>query len=190
MKIFHGTDNRGITCFRDLRQRKNLDFGDGVYFTSNFEQALRWSCRKENCGAVYECEVSFSSLNILSYDTKSEELNYLFYLCRIGLQNVACDTIERFDEADVVSGLMLDGKVASFEVIAEQFNSGETSYEELCNTIKTFKKPNDQLCFKTAKALLEVNDGLQKVYFTRKEGKQIYIEAEQTLAPVQPRNIV
>ena len=59
MKVYHGSSSRSITKF-DLRHslRTNLDFGKGIYFTTNIEQAIAWSCRNKPVGAVYECEIA------------------------------------------------------------------------------------------------------------------------------------
>lgn len=178
MKVYHGTSNRKITEFKDMKLRNNLDYGSGVYFTSNFEQALAWSCKHSEEGAVYESEIDLSTLSVLDYKNEQEDLFYLLYLCRIDLEDVAKETIDGFDEADVVYGLMLDGKTQKFEKLAEQFNEGDLTYKEFYEKIKLHGTPKDQLCLKSDDAINMINVGLQRVFYTRNNGKTVIIEQE------------
>lgn len=179
MKIYHGTCNRTITEFRDVKLRNNLDYGNGVYFTSNCEQAKEWSCRYTNEGAVYECEIDLSLLAVLNYNEEQGDLFYLLYLCRIDLEDVAKETVDGFEEADVVFGLMLDGRTRKFKKLAKRFNRGYLTFDEFYNKVVLHEKPKDQLCFKSDAAIKLVNAGLQKKYYTHKYGDgTIIIELE------------
>ena len=73
-------------------------------------------------------------------------LNFVFYLCRIDLEDIAKDLIEGFKDADIIMGKMLDGSVIQFEKNAEKFNAGDISYEEFSDKIKLFDD-KDQICF-------------------------------------------
>lgn len=169
MILYHGSSYRTITKFNFNHSRtKGLDFGKGIYFTTNFEQAKEWSCKYSNKGAVYECELDLSKFNVLSYEDKAEDLIYVLYLCRINLEDVATDTVENFDKADIISGLMLDGNVPNFCEIAEKFNEGDISYEELYNRAKLYENVYNQICIKTEVALEAINANIRKVYYTQK----------------------
>lgn len=162
MKLYHGSKDKNITEFKLIHKRNNLDFGEGVYLTVNKEQAEQWAKKNETSGAVYVFEIDLKDLRVIEYT--DEDLNYVLYLCRIGLEkDVARETIDGFDEADVISGKMLDGLTKEFELIAEKFNEGDISYDELKERIKLFDK-KDQLCFKTQKAIDLLNKCLIEKY--------------------------
>ena len=175
MKVYHGSSSRSITKF-DLRHclRTNLDFGKGVYFTTNIEQAIAWSCRNKSKGAVYECEIDIAGFNILNLDKKDEDLLYVLYLCRIGLEDYA-DTVDGFENADIVMGLMLDGKVKKFEDIAERFNSGDISYDDFFEQVKLYGNGYDQICIKSKAALKHINASIKRVYYTQKSMGNIQV---------------
>ena len=90
---------------------------------------------------------------------KDDDLNFVFYLCRIDLEDIAKDLIEGFKDADIIMGKMLDGSVIQFEKNAEKFNAGDISYEEFSDKIKFFDD-KDQICFKTQRVM----DLLNKSY--------------------------
>ena len=171
MKIYHGSPDRNIKKF-ELNYRKartDLDFGKGVYFTSKFEQAQTWSCKRTKSGAVYECDVDFTNINLLQYDSsRDEDLLYLLCFCRIGLEDIASEVAEGFDEADVIEGLVLDGTIPDFQKVAEQFVEGDLTFKELEEASKIYGDSKNQFCLKTEKALDILNSGLCKVYFTEK----------------------
>lgn len=167
MKLFHGSSSRNITQFSFRHSRRNLDFGKGIYFTTNFEQAKMWSCKYSKEGAIYECEVDLSNFNILSLYEKTEDLIYVLYLCRIDLEEIA-DVVGGFATADVIMGLMLDGNIKGFEELAEQFNEGNISNDAFAEQIKLYENGYDQVCIKTPAALKQVNASIEKIYYTQR----------------------
>lgn len=180
MKLYHGSPYRNINHF-DFRhnRRGDLDFGKGVYFTSNFEQAKEWSCNKKKTGAVYECDIDLSSFKIIHYNSReNEDLLYILYLCRIGLEDIAVETINGFDKADIIAGLMLDGRTVDFRIIAEKFNEGDISFDEFSKQTKLYENVFDQFCIKTQRVLDMVNVSISNVYYTKKEQGIIEIEQE------------
>ena len=158
MILYHGSKDPDITEFRFINNRSNLDFGIGVYLTTKQNQAEQWAGKG---GTVYVFEIDPSDLYIKEY--RDEDLDYVLYLCRIALEDVARETIDDFDDADVIAGQMLDGSVHGFEEVAEMFNEGDVSYEELTKWIKLFNK-KDQLCFKTQRAVDLLNKSLTEKY--------------------------
>lgn len=173
MILYHGSSSRGITKFSFKNCRNDCDFGKGIYFTTNFEQAKDWSCKYSKTGAVYECEVDLSRFSVLSYWEKVEDLVYILYLCRINLEEIAPDAVDDFDKADIICGLMLDGNVPNFREFAEKFNEGDISYEEFYKQVKLYENGYNQICIKSKAALEAINASIQKVHYTQKAGRSI-----------------
>ena len=185
MKFYHGTDNRNIERFVMFNKSPKKDFGKGVYLTTNIEQAKEWSCKYSVTGAVYEFDINLENLKQLDL-SNVEDLYYVIYLCRINLEDIAKETIDNFDNADIVSGFMLDGSIGDFEKIAELFNEGELSYDEFYSKINMFDKDKNQICVKTEQGLAEINAGIVKKYYTKiekksNERKKIIIDGEVNL---------
>ena len=175
MKLYHGTKCRNITKFDFEHSRKEVDLGKGIYFTSDFEQAEFWSCHYGDIGAVYECDIDLSKFKILSYNPIDEDLIYILYLCRIGLEEIVPDSVSEFENADIISCLMLK-KIERFLADAESFNEGIDTQEEFSEKIRFFNKKPEQLCIKSDFALEEINNSIKKVYHTKKENGKIKIE--------------
>ena len=173
MKLYHGTDNRSIEQFSLKYCRDNLDFGKGVYFTRNFNQALEWSCKKNGEGAVYECDIDLSHLKIMN---SSFEENFwpAVCLCRTASEDIARDIIDGFEEADIVEGLMLDGRIPEFGNLANKYIAGDISADEFYNKAKKFDNSKNQYCFKTEESINKKNESLVKVYYTRKDKEKCY----------------
>ena len=146
MILYHGSKDTSIEVFDLEHSRDSLDFGSGVYLTTILKQAKQ---RAGKGGAVYKFDVDFSDLNVVEY--KDEDLNYVLYLCRIELEDVARETIDDFDDADIVMGQVL-GRVKRFKRRSERFNCGDIQYDEFSKRIKLFDD-KDQICFKTQKAV-------------------------------------
>lgn len=159
MILYHGSKDPNIIKFMLNNDSKQLDFGTGVYLTTNQGQAEAWAKRKN--GAVYVFDVNLEKLSVIKY--KDEDLDYVLYLCRIELEDVAKEVIDSFEEADIISGQVLDGNVKNFGRIAEKFNEGDIKYEEYKKHVKLFGD-KDQLCFKTQRAIDLLNQSLIRKY--------------------------
>ena len=176
MIIYHGSDCANIESFEFGHSRIDLDFGKGVYFTTNLEQAKIWSCKNSAHGAVYECDIDITALNVLYLEGKAnEDLAYTLYLCRIELEDVAKDTIANFEEADLIWGELLGGSIKKFKKAAEKFNEGNISYENFTSRMKLYNNSNNQICIKSEYALQLVNNGIRNIYFTEKHEDEIVI---------------
>ena len=183
MKIYHGTKCTSIQNFEFGHSRVNLDFGEGIYFTTNLAQAMEFSCKNKNhCGAVYESEIDVSKLKILRLKgQENEDLAYTLYLCRICLEDVAKETIDDFEESDIIWGELLDGKIKQFKKISELFNCGDVSFDVYAPEVKLYDSSNDQICVKSLEALAMVNEGLTCKYYTRKKGKRVIVTRQEEL---------
>lgn len=179
MKLYHGSKNVNIKSFDSKHNSSGTnDFGNGIYFTSNFKKAKEWSCKGSENGAVYEIDISFeeSNLNIKHLKIDCNDLYYLFYICRIGLPELAMDFVDDFEKYDVISGPVLcsanqNGGIYKYIDIAEQFNKGDISFEYLRQETRLFKEDFNQWCFRTEKAIKYLNGRLSKKYLIKKQYK-------------------
>lgn len=173
MKLYHGSSSRNITAFSFKNARAECDFGKGVYFTTNFEQAKAWACKHSSTGAVYECDIDLSGFRVLSYNKLDDDLAFVLYLCRQGLEELAADDIDEFRNADVIAGAMLDGNVPGFKEIAEKWSFNEISYSEFYDQINLYKNDYNQVCIKTKEALETINAAILKIHYIEKSGNII-----------------
>lgn len=177
MKIYHGTANNNISVFDFGHCKENRDFGKGVYFTTNIDQAKEWSVKHSAAGTVYEYDVDFSDLKARVFSSKlDEDQLYVIYLCRIGLEEIVPDAVDNFDDADIVVGFMLDGQIRNFRFIAEKFNQGDISFEEFRDKLKMYDEGKSQICIKSARALDLVNNSKRRVYTITKTSGKIFIK--------------
>lgn len=180
MKLYHGTSYRDIEQFKIIcRKRNPPDFGTGLYFTSNFEQAKQWSCSKSNLGAIYEIDIDLDLL--VGKSLNNDELfYYLSYLCRIDLENLVDECLEELNSVDYVYGKMLK-EVNGFKLNAEKFNSGDIDLKTFKNTIEFYDDNMNQYSFRTSKAIEIINKSIIKKHLTRKIGKIIILENNDEL---------
>ena len=96
MKIYHGTSCRNIKRFDLNHAREKTDFGKGVYFGIDLNLAKRASCKAGKMGAVYECDLDLKLFNV--FECRDEDFIYTVYLCRLGLEDIAEDAVDNFEE--------------------------------------------------------------------------------------------
>lgn len=126
--------------------RSNVDFGLGFYTTPLYEQAAKWCGKfkrrgKEGIISCYDFdECAYGSLNILKFDSYSEEWLDFILNCR--------------SEKDTTDYDIVIGGVANDRV----FNTVELFFDGLIDKIEAidrlrYEKPNLQICFRTGKSL-------------------------------------
>ena len=126
--------------------RPNLDFGRGFYVTLLYEQAEKWCSRfkqRRKAGVISRYnfdENQEAELNILKFDSYSEEWLDFILNCRAGKDST---------DYDLVVGGIANDKV--FNTI-ELFFDGLIDKTEAINRLR-YEKPNLQICFRTDKAL-------------------------------------
>ncbi len=76
-----------------------------INLTTYFEQAKNWSCKRSTKGAIYEFDIDMSNIEHLQL-SNNDDLYYVLYLCRLGMERIANDEIDGFDKADIISGLI------------------------------------------------------------------------------------
>ncbi len=176
MIFYHGSKHKNIHEFKIIaRDKKDWapDFGTGLYLTTCFDQAKEWSVRDSDSGAVYEFDLDLRKYKQIEYT--SSDLQYVLYLCRIGLEDVAKEEIDGFSEADIISGKVLGVSAESFHDKAELFNSGNCSYLDLKSKTNLF---GNQWCIKKEMVLDDLNGSLRAIYFTKKAGRSIMVKKQ------------
>ena len=129
-----------------IHSSKNVDFGCGFYTTPIYEQAVNWSekfKRRGKSGIIsrYQFdEKAYQELNVLQFDSYSEEWLDFVLNCRRGIDST---------NYDIVVGGVANDKV---------FNTVELYFDHLIDQTEAlrrlrYEKPNLQICFRTPKAL-------------------------------------
>lgn len=189
IKLFHGTTKTNLKYLDKIKSKKDNDFGSGLYFTSNLEQAKNWSIKKGKAkGAVYEIEIDLNKipLKVIKYD--KEKFNELCYHCRNKSEEQAKEFIEDFENADIIYGRML-GSIHLFKKYMNELHGNNFSilknqdkiksinynvkcdimtFEDLEKKIKLFgTEENDQYCFRSDKAIEFANKQIKKIHYTK-----------------------
>lgn len=144
MILYHGSPV--VVSKPDLaHSRARVDFGPGFYTTPLQEQATNWCRRFKRHGEAYvNCysidEGAMAALDVLSFDSYSEEWLDFVAACRRGL-----DTTTH----DIVFGGVANDKV--FDTI-ELYFDGLIAKEEALGRLR-FEQPNAQVCFRTQTAV-------------------------------------
>ncbi len=145
MILYHGSFIE--VSLPDIKHsRQNVDFGCGFYTTPIYEQAEKWCGRFKRVGksaviSFYEYDNNqHENLNILEFDSYSEEWLDFIILCRTGKDTT---------NYDIVLGGVANDKV---------FNTVELYLDNLIDKGEALKrlryeKPNLQICFRTQKSI-------------------------------------
>lgn len=129
-----------------LHSRSNVDFGRGFYVTPLYEQAAKWCGKFKRRGkngiiSRYTFDESREiELKILKFNYYSEDWLDFILNCRSGKDTT---------DYDLVVGGVANDKV---------FNTVELFFDGLIDKTEAIKrlryeKPNQQICFRTEKAL-------------------------------------
>jgi len=149
MKIFHGSDI-AVTEPKILASNRLLDFGEGFYTTSSYEQACSWAGRvaqKRNSRQKIISEYDFDmpaaekKLKIIRFSSPSQEWLNFVTACRSGKEIGFC-----YDLAI--------GPVANDNVYAtiQLYETGLLSEAETIIRLR-IEKISDQILFHTEQAL-------------------------------------
>ena len=148
MKIYHGSIE--IVEKPEIREsNRTLDYGQGFYTTSSYEQAEAWVKRRmdekktsQGYVCVYELdEVAMQEMNTLLFDTPTEE--WVDFVMKNRTQK------GYVHEYDIVYGPVANDRVyASFAL----YEGGLINKQTLILELKTYKLV-DQYLFHTEKAL-------------------------------------
>ncbi len=148
MKLYHGS-NVEVSNPKILPATRNVDFGNGFYLTTDFEQARKWSkatTRRRKCGtpivSVFEIdEVELNKLQIKEFKEPSKEwLNFVSENRKKTIYN---------NEYDVIIGPVADDNTMP---VVDLYMQG---FLEVDDAIKRLlpQKLKDQVVFKNEYAL-------------------------------------
>lgn len=146
MRLYHGS-NMVVGAPDVSRSRKNLDFGQGFYLTSHFEQAVDWAKRKallESGSAfvnVFEFDEGVQELKVLSFEGQDEEWVEFVCHCRRGGAD--------YRKFDLIVGGVADDRV--FYAV-DMYYQGLWSMEQTLEALRFFSV-NDQWCFVSQKVV-------------------------------------
>jgi len=138
MKVFHG-GYKEIRHPEIISGKYTKDFGTGFYCTELKEQAVRWAKRFEKPVVSIYDYVKDNNLNVLCFETMTEEWLDFVVDCRNGKEN----------NYDVVSGPMANDQIYNY---VADYISGIITREQFWVLAK-FKHPTHQICFSTEKSL-------------------------------------
>ena len=148
MKLYHGSIEK-VKHPEIRKSNRTLDYGQGFYTTTSYEQAEAWVKRKmdeKKCGTGYVCvyeldEGQMQNLNILIFQSPTEEWVY-FVMKNRTEKDYAHDY-------DIVYGPVANDRVyAAFAL----YEGGLINKQELIAELKAYKLV-DQYLFHTRKAL-------------------------------------
>lgn len=150
--LYHGTTVRDIAKF-DLSKSRDtfLDYGKGIYFTTNEEQAKQWATRHSSVGVVYTVRIDLSGLKIKQYLNYSNEFINTFCLCRAGLES----DVKEIQGYDAIYGCMIDNDRETIVKIVNDYVLGATE-QQVRSSIKLLNA-KDQFCIKTQEVLDKIS---------------------------------
>jgi hypothetical protein len=153
--LYHG----GIDIFHEpnlLLGRTDIDFGQGFYLTTLFDQAKRWAVRRSTWKTNKEAIVNIynynkdSDLKYKKFDGYSEEWLDFIVLNRTSKNRPVVVTY------DIIEGNVADDDVINaVDRYVELLRNGKVTRNiklGLLDELK-FAKPNNQICLKTATAI-------------------------------------
>ncbi len=141
--LYHGSSCMDIEKFDIQYSRDYLDFGVGMYFTTNREQAMLWSITKSRFGAVYEVEIDLDQVDLKQFLRYDNEFINTFCLCRAGFEPDA-NAIKGYN---AIYGYMIDNDRAAIVKSTNDYVIGKATEAEVRNSIRVFES-KDQLCIK------------------------------------------
>nr|DAG01625.1 MAG TPA: Protein of unknown function (DUF3990) [Siphoviridae sp. ct87j35] len=155
IKLYHGSPYPNIKKFEiTARTRSRTDYGLGVYFTTNREQAKKWSVRGNDVthGYVYETCLDYTLIQngtvklkqFLGYD---DEFIDTFTECRT--HGTDPTNIKGYD---IIYGIMIDSNGTEIYNACDAFAKGKISREKLKIRLKALTGA-DQVCIKNNKLL-------------------------------------
>lgn len=146
MRLYHGS-NAVVKTPDASRSRRNLDFGQGFYLTSHFDQATDWARRKALLEAgspfvnVFEFDERARKLKVLSFEGQDEEWVKFVCHCRRGGTD--------YQKFDLIVGGVADDRIY---YAVDMYYQGLWDMEQTLEALRFFSV-NDQWCFISQKAI-------------------------------------
>lgn len=159
--FYHGTPVKDLKRFDITKARSTLDYGKGIYFTTNEEQAKEWSLKHDaKEGAVYEVKIDLSRLKIKTFTSYTDEFINTFCFCRVGLEEMVA-----LEEYDAVYGLMLDHYREKIFKFTNDYVYNGISAATVRANISAFEE-RDQLCIKKQEVLDSIP--IHRIMYTKR----------------------
>ena len=147
--VYHGS-NIIVDKPRILTNGFFKDFGYGFYCTNLEKQAKRWAMTRKNNHVVNIYRVNnFDNLNILTFESMTEDWLNFIVNCRKGIEH----------NYDIVEGPMADDTIWNF---IEDYIGGDISKKAFWELVK-FRYPTHQIVFCNEKALKRIT--FERAYF-------------------------
>lgn len=146
MRVYHSS-TIVVECPDTTHSRSYLDFGQGFYLTTIYEQAVRYADRFKRRGQTawlntYELLDNWNEWNVLHLDSYDKKWLDFVSVCRAGKDK---------SEYDMVVGGIANDRVI---LTLDRYFAGEISQEDALGLLK-FEKPNVQYCIRSEKMLQE-----------------------------------
>lgn len=149
IRFYHGSRKIDIPKFDISFSRESfLDFGVGMYFTTSEKQAMLWSIKHSNVGAVYMIDLDTSLLNIKQYLSYSNDFINTFCLCRAGFE----DSLKELNTYDAIYGYVIDNDYEGIVKRTNDYALGKATAAQVRGGIKVYDD-KDQLCIKKQEIL-------------------------------------
>ena len=204
MEFFHATYRDDFDYIDKKYSKKNNDFGEGLYLSTNIDQAIAWArkkLKKKGKGVIYVSDFNINKkiFNELSYEKNERLFNYIYYNCRNKTEE-SMDLVDSdYNKYDVIYGPMIDD-VNQFEWALRRFHGKNikimniknlkitikenssvfiNSIEELATYLKFFDKNNYQYCLKSDPIIYYFNRGIKRIILVNKNGN---IKTAKTLS--------
>ena len=154
--LYHGSPEPNILQFGIIpgKARSRTDYGLGIYFTTNREQAKKWSVRGSgvNHGYVYETHLDYRMILNGTFKLKefleySDEFIDTFTFCRSKGFNPS-----NISGYDIIYGLMIDSNKETINHVCDDYSLGKVSRGYVKQKLKTLEM-SDQICIKNPNLL-------------------------------------
>lgn len=146
MRLYHSSNT--IVVHPDVQHsRRYLDFGQGFYLTSIYEQAVRYAQRFKRRGQsawlnIYELADGYDKWNVRYFDAYDKQWLDFVAQCRDG---------KEVGDYDMVIGGIANDRVI---LTLDRYFAGEISQEETLGLLQ-FERPNIQYCIRNERMLNE-----------------------------------
>lgn len=162
LRLYHGSPKLNLEKFDISYSRDSfLDFGRGIYFTTSEEQAMQWSIKQSNTGAVYMVTIDSDLLDLKQYLSYSDEFINTFCLCRAGFEQ----DVSQIKGYNAIYGYVIDNDKDGIVKATNDYVLGKATSAMVRSNIHVFDD-KDQICFKNQDILdkLSIKDVRYTVY--------------------------
>lgn len=157
MLLYHGSYKK-FTNFELKYAKEGKDYGKGIYFIPNYDQAKKWAARKKGKGYIYIIEIP----DEIFLDSEYNILNLNHYNKEWADIIVACRSFFYEPDYDIIYGKMADGRFWELEEYIDDYRNGKLKLASFILGVRC-KQEYMQYCFKSEKAVMYINDRLKEV---------------------------